>query len=60
VVRGNGRSGKVNWPDPHGPDQREGQSRQGSGRGAEPEERGGVPQVLERPFRLTTWADENL
>jgi len=27
-VRGNGRSGKVNWPDPHGPDQREGQSRQ--------------------------------
>ena len=48
VVRGNGRSRKVNRPDPRGPNQREGQSRQGAGGGAEPEERGGVPHVLER------------
>jgi len=45
VVRGNGRSRKVNWPDPDGPGRWEGQHRQLI---REPEERGGVPQVLER------------
>ena len=45
VVRRNGRSRKVNWPDPHGPDRWEGQHRQLI---REPEERGGVPQALER------------